>query len=92
MSYRVSQTDAPIGRNRKAFVNRMTGWPNFVPVSLNVGTTYANQDVRIRFRIGADESTGAPGWDIDDIAVGGITNTPFTALISNAAACSTTRP
>jgi hypothetical protein len=46
-------------------------------------------DVRIRFRIGADDSTGAPGWDIDDITVSGITNTPFTALIPNV--CTTTQ-
>jgi hypothetical protein len=44
--------------------------------------------VRIRFRIGADESTGAPGWDIDDINVSGITDTPFTSLVPEASACS----
>jgi hypothetical protein len=38
--------------------------------------------VQIRFRIGADEGTGAPGWDIDDIAITGITNTPFTSLVA----------
>jgi hypothetical protein len=80
-------TSAPIGRNRPAFVNRIVGWPNFAPVTVNVGTTYANQDVRIRFRIGADESTGAPGWDIDDIAVNGITNLPFAALVASQQAC-----
>ena len=41
----------------------------------------------IRFRIGADESTGAPGWDIDNIAVTGITNTPFTALVGETGSC-----
>ena len=39
------------------------------------------------FRIGADESTGAPGWEIDDIAVSGITDTPFSALAPNALTC-----
>jgi hypothetical protein len=80
-------TSAPIGAGRRAFVNRMVGWPNFAPVSLNLGTAFANQDVRIRFRIGADESTGAPGWDVDDIAVGGLTNTPFTALVGQSTVC-----
>jgi hypothetical protein len=84
-------TSAPIGMNRRAFVNRMVGWPNFAAVNLNLGTTYANQDVRIRFRIGADESTGAPGWEIDDIAIGGLTNTPFTALVGSTGVCSTER-
>jgi hypothetical protein len=43
--------------------------------------------VIVRFRIGADESTGAPGWDIDDIAFTGITNTPFTALVPDPGVC-----
>ncbi len=80
-------TDAPIGANRPAFVNRSTGWPSFVNVMRNLGTTYANQNVLIRFRIGADSSTGAPGWEIDDVNVSGILNTPFKALGPNANAC-----
>jgi hypothetical protein len=80
-------TTAPIGTNHPAFVNRMVGWPNFANVTLNLGVAYANQDVKIRFRIGADESTGAPGWDIDDIVVTGITNTPFTALVPETTVC-----
>ena len=80
-------TDAPIGANRPAFVNRSTGWPGFVGVTRNLGATYANQNVLIRFRVGADSSTGAPGWEIDDVNVSGITNTPFKALGPNANAC-----
>jgi hypothetical protein len=80
-------TSAPIGTNRPAFVLRSATWPNFVPVVLNLGNTYANQDVRIRFRIGADESTGAPGWDIDNINLAGITGTPFAALVAEPAVC-----
>jgi hypothetical protein len=76
-------TSSPIGTNRPAFVNRMVGWPAFSPVMLNLGTTYAGKDIRIRFRIGADESTGAPGWEVDDISVSGITNTPFAGLVPN---------
>jgi len=86
-------TAAPIGASRPAFVNRMTGWPNFTNVSLNLGTAFAGQTVRVRFRIGADESTGAPGWDIDDIAVSGITNQrnagPSVWMASCSCACST---
>lgn len=80
-------TSAPIGANRPAFVARNVGWPSFVNTTLNLGTTYANQNVIIRFRIGADESTGSPGWDIDNIAVSGITNTPFTALVGETGSC-----
>jgi hypothetical protein len=81
-------TSTPIGASRRAFVNRIVGWPNFANVTLNLGTAFANQDVNVRFRIGADESTGAPGWDIDDISFSGITDTPFSALVENARVCS----
>jgi hypothetical protein len=77
-------TSSPLGVNHKAFVNRMVGWPSFANVSLNLGTAFAGKDIKIRFRIGADDSTGAPGWDVDDISVGGITNQPFSALAPNA--------
>jgi len=81
-------TTSPSGINRRAFVNRSAGWPNFGNVALNLGTAFANQDIKVRFRIGADESTGAPGWDIDDISFGGITDAPFSALVENARVCS----
>jgi hypothetical protein len=77
-------TSNPIGAGKPAFVGRSAGWPNFVGVVLNLGITYADQDIKVRFRTGADESTGAPGWDIDNISFSGITNTPFTALVPNA--------
>jgi hypothetical protein len=80
-------TSAPIGPSRPAFVNRMVGWPTFATVTRNLGTAFANENVRIRFRIGADESTGAPGWDIDDIRLDGITGTPFAALVAEPAVC-----
>jgi hypothetical protein len=82
-------TSAPIGTNRRAFINRNAGWPGFSNVGINLGTTFANQQIRLRFRIGADESTGNPGWDIDDIAFSGLTNTPFASLVGQIAACTT---
>ena len=80
-------TDAPIGAARPAFVNRSAGWPAFVNVNLNLGMTYANQTAQLRFRIGADSTTGAPGWDVDNIVVTGLTNTPFAALVAETGAC-----
>ena len=80
-------TDAPIGASRPAFVNRNAGWPGFVNTNLNLGTTYANQAALLRFRVGADSFAGAPGWDIDNVAVSGLTNTPFASLGANATTC-----
>ena len=68
----------------------MVNWPNFANVVLNLGVAYANQDIKLRFLIGADSSTGAPGWDIDNINVSGITDTPFAALVPDADVCHVT--
>jgi hypothetical protein len=83
-------TDSHLGQNTPAFVNRMSVpvfWPAFTTLALNPVAGYSNQDVLVRFRIGADSSTGAPGWDIDDIAFTGLANTPFTSLVPNAGVC-----
>jgi hypothetical protein len=80
-------TSSPLGTSHPAFVNRMLGWPNFATVTRNLGTAFANQDVQIRFRIGSDDSTGAPGWEIDNVTVSGITTTPFTALVPQTTTC-----
>jgi MYXO-CTERM domain-containing protein len=58
-----------------------------VPVSLNLDTKLAGKTVRVRFRIATDEGTGSAGWDIDDIAFGGITNSPFTKIGDHAGMC-----
>jgi MYXO-CTERM domain-containing protein len=63
-------------------------YPAMQQVSLNLGMQLAGKMVKIRFRIGTDEGSGAAGWDVDNIAFGGITNTPFGSLVDNAtAAC-----
>ncbi len=74
--------DNPL-RGRSAFVNNSPGYPAYQPASLNLGTTYAGQTVRIRFRAGSDVNASAQGWDIDDISVSGLTSTPFTALVAD---------
>jgi hypothetical protein len=68
-------------------VNTSAGYPNFTSATINLGTTYADQDVRIRFRVGSDENTGAPGWDIDNIAISGTTTNPFNGLVAHNPVC-----
>ncbi|HMI89219.1 MAG TPA: M36 family metallopeptidase [Polyangiaceae bacterium] len=65
------------GRRAWAAVSAGYATNQFVNVSLDLGTKVAGKKVKVRFRVGTDEATGAPGWDIDDIAFGGITNKPF---------------
>ena len=82
-----ASTSSPIGAGRRAFVNTSAGYPNFTSATINLGTTYADQDVRIRFRVGSDENTGAPGWDIDNIAIAGTTTNPFNGLVAHNPVC-----
>jgi hypothetical protein len=67
---------------RRAWAGVSTGYANnqLATVNLDLGTKVAGKTVKVRFRVGTDEATGAPGWDIDDIAFGGITNKPFGTL------------
>ncbi len=71
---------------RKAFGGQSANYPMLANVSLDLGMQLAGKAVKIRFRIGTDQGSGAAGWDIDNIAFGGITNTPFAALVDNAGA------
>ena len=62
---------------RPAFVGENASWPARDHVVLDLGTALAGQTIRLRFRMGTDGGVGAPGWDVDNIAVAGLTNTPF---------------
>jgi hypothetical protein len=72
---------------RMAYSGTSTGFPARSLVTLNFGTRFAGQSVRLRFRIGTDTSVAGTGWNIDDIEVTGITNTPFPALVSEPSTC-----
>jgi len=69
---------------RRAFAGELKAW---TPVTIDLGTRVAGKRVKIRFRIGTDAGSGAPGWDIDDLAFTGLTNKPFPTLVKDAAAC-----
>jgi len=56
-------------------------------VTVSLGTTFANQAVRIRFRTGSDASGSAFGWEIDNLSFSGITNTPFQILVPDRGLC-----
>ncbi len=68
------------------YVGESTGYPAFITETLDLGTTYANQTVQIRFRAGTDEgtSTAVKPWDVDDIAFKGIVGTPFSSRVGDA--------
>jgi len=74
-----ADTDNPLA-GRGAWGGRSITYPDLHTTSMNLGTAYAGQTVRIRFRIGADAGTGGAGWEIDDIAFTNLVNRPFPIL------------
>jgi hypothetical protein len=72
---------------RMAFSGVSPGFPALAPLTLSFGNLFAGLTVQFRFRLGADDNTAFAGWIIDDIAVSGITNTPFPSLVSEPSMC-----
>ena len=72
-------------KSRQAFVGKSAGYPAYMTTEANLGTAYQGKTVQLRFRVGTDQSDGAPGWDIDEIAFSGTTNTPFSSRRSGVA-------
>ena len=70
-----------------AFVGRSTGFPARNRLTLNVGTAFAGQTVRVRFRIGTDEAASDFGWELDSLTFEGITNLPFSQLVEDRRRC-----
>jgi len=68
---------------RDALIGASPGFPARARVELDLGTALAGKTALLRFRIGTDGGVGGPGWDIDDIAVTGITNTPFPTWVDD---------
>jgi hypothetical protein len=72
---------------RMAYSGVSAGFPARTLVTLNFGTRFAGQSVLLRFRLATDTSVAGVGWNIDDIDVSGITNTPFPALVAEPSTC-----
>jgi hypothetical protein len=87
--------DAP-GSNplagQRAYVGKSPGYPAFNTEIVDLGTTYAGKTVRLRFRIGSDDAAAAKGWEVDDISFQGLTNTPFTTVVSDPNTCTNGAP
>jgi hypothetical protein len=72
---------------RRAFVGRNPSYPGFDTETVSLGSAYAGQTVRIRFRVGTDDAATDDGIQIDDLAFTGITNTPFRSLVDDPGTC-----
>lgn len=77
---------------RAGWGGRSAGYPAFVPFSVTLGSAFANQTVQVRFRVGTDDGTGAPGIDLDDFVFTGLANTPFTRRVAHRGQCGNRPP
>jgi len=73
--------------NRWAYAHENPSWPDTDTVTLDFGTTFAGDTLLLRFRVGTDQAAGGHGWEIDDIAFEGITNTPFAEVVADQRLC-----
>jgi len=72
---------------RRVFTATSAAFPTLRPVALDFGTQFAGRAVQLRFRIGTDGGAGAAGWEIDDVAVSGVTNAPFPGFVPEVTKC-----
>jgi MYXO-CTERM domain-containing protein len=82
----IPNADNPLG-DRPGFVSTNPSHPNWDTVQLDFGNQFAGATIKFRFRIGSDAAAGAPGWQIDNINVQGITNTPFNERVVDDKVC-----
>jgi large repetitive protein len=78
--------DNPLA-GRDAYSGLNDAFPNRETVTLNFGNQFAGQTVLLRFRLGTDFCCTGQGWEIDDIAVAGINNTPFPGFVPEPQQC-----
>jgi MYXO-CTERM domain-containing protein len=73
--------------DRKGFVDQNPSYPAQDLVTINLANAFAGKTVKIRFRIGSDQASGDFGWELDNLAFTGITNTPFPTVIDDTTQC-----
>src|SRR6185503_733279 len=72
---------------RPAYGRTNVAFPAMETVTLNLGTALSGRTFRIRFRLGSDVNSGAPGWELDNVAFTGLADTPFPTLVADAGHC-----
>lgn len=77
-------------KDRQGYVGQNASYPDADRLTVDLGTALAGQTVRVRFRIGTDDASGAAGMTLDNLTFTGITNTPFASLLPQAQACTST--
>jgi len=83
-----TRNDGPLA-GRRAYGNKSAGYPDaWVSSRINVNLRNHPESVRVRFRAGtATGFIGAPGWEVDDIELGGTTSKPFWSFVAHEDFC-----
>jgi hypothetical protein len=97
VDYNVTLDDDPktkmVLKGRKAYGRTSPGYPeNWVVSKIHVTLKSLEAVANVRFRHGADDNTGAVGWEIDDISLSDIANTPFGSFVPQRDVCDVHAP
>lgn len=79
---------------RKAYGNKSPGYPDqWISSRIKVDLKTQPASVMVRFRTASGQRfAGAPGWEIDDIELVGISSKPFWSFVEHADQCDTKGP
>jgi len=81
-------------KGRKAYGNRSKGYPDaWVTSRIAVDLKEHPEAVQVRFLMGSGTGfSGAPGWEIDEIALAGVTSQPFWGFVPHGDYCDENGP
>ncbi|MEA2752747.1 MAG: hypothetical protein QOI41_6890 [Myxococcales bacterium] len=79
---------------RRAYGNKSPGYPDqWVSSRIKIDLGAHPESVQVRFRTASGSRfAGAPGWDVDDIELDGISSKPFWSFIAHADNCDPNGP
>jgi hypothetical protein len=85
--------DNPL-KGRKAYGNKSQGYPDkWITSKIDFALKSHPDTLQVRFRAGSSTGfSGAPGWEIDDIALDGIASKPFYSFVPHADTCDPNGP
>ena len=72
---------------RQAWTGVSAGYPAMITTVVDLGTNYAGQTVRIRFRKGTDYGTGLAGWSIGTLTIEDNQGQVFRRLVNDVTPC-----
>lgn len=72
---------------RMAFGGLNPTYPAYDEVTLDLGSAFGGQIVFLRFRAGGDNLGGNSSWEIDEVTIGGLANTPFPLVAVEEGSC-----